>query len=293
MGINKTVAVTTRLIREKHTDLIKLFNKLEKIISLDDKEAKIILVKSVLDNAHLLADNLASSDTPDWLHNLIHECQKLVNNQNNTNVRAEFLKKMYLIKPMLLTHSWDFTRPEGEVFPNVDNIFEQCKKESDIEELFNELVKSLEEIIASDLIDSRKMLQDIERLIDIINGSKKASYLMMFSNWELFKRLCKNISWEYLDSDSIIGPLFRGFRKTANQVNIKFGELDKSFQEQTQEKLEIDFQYLIYDGREFEGVLKYLPEENENSKKVDENEINAEYEVVKESVNTDGKKVSE
>ncbi|OFA02706.1 hypothetical protein [Duganella sp. HH101] len=210
MSSNKSVELFTRVIKEKHAVLIQSAHKLLSDIAGDDLATKKNSAELVQSGATALRVLLAQNDVPSWLNNLISQTANFVAGQWKA---GDFLPNFISSKQDLERHIWQFDQTSENAF-DFDAIFEHYKSGSRLPELFDEIIRILEEIEASDEVDSVSMLKALGKLIATIKKCKNGSYFSLNSAWEFLLSFLKNYMWAELSSLPVVGKMLEALEKT-------------------------------------------------------------------------------
>lgn len=122
--------------------------------------------------AERLSNTLAPQDRPAWLADLIMRLQ-IARNQHDGVQSIEPLQEIATrFYPQMKTHIWAFNEPEMPSSVDFDNLFENCRNECRIPELFDQIIAILNEIAQSGHVDSIKMLDELKKVIATLEKRK-------------------------------------------------------------------------------------------------------------------------
>lgn len=226
--------VFVRLIKSKHESLIKSLTRLQRALVGEDIEKKVVYARKALEEATALSSLLTDPDKPNWLQPLY---QRLQTYSNNPSVEAyNFLQAVIPLIEPILNHDWFGSTHKTAL--DFDAIFEKYKKESRLDELFQEIIRILESILESGEIDSNSMLRALERMISTLRSCKKGSYFHINSSWEFLVNFIQNYLWEELSKIPGLGSAATALRKTLEETNEEMFKVHKSVKKELEKSVE-------------------------------------------------------
>ncbi|TBU73323.1 hypothetical protein [Phytopseudomonas daroniae] len=223
-----------RLIKSKHDSLIKSLIRLQKALVGEDIQKKVDYAKKALEEAAALSSLLTAPDKPNWLQPL---CQRLQIYNNNPSVEAyNFLQAIIPLIEPIHNHDWFGSTHKNAL--DFDAIFEKYKKESRLNELFQEIIRILESILESGEIDSNSMQRALERMISTLRSCKKGSYFHINSSWEFLINFIQNYLWEELGKIPALGSAVTALRKTLEETNEEMFKVHNSVKKELENSVE-------------------------------------------------------
>lgn len=264
MSSNESVKFHMRFVTEKHQELIKALDALVSVLVNEDLKDKKAHVRIVLQKSNDLKSAVSQQDCPSWLPSLI---KGLNNFQTGTWNQIHLID--YIIENIssIKTHGWVFDNPSETSF-DFDSIFEHYRSESRLTELFDEIIKILEEIEASDEVDSLTMITALDKVIATIKKNKAGSYFALNSAWAFLMTFLKNYMWAELSKIPVLGTAMEALEKTIKETNEEMFKVHSQVQEEMARKVEDEvkglknktsFKFLGYDKSR--GIIS----ENTNS----------------------------
>lgn len=256
--------VFVRLIKSKHDILIKSLIRLQKALVGEDIEKKIQYANKALEDTTALSSLLTTPDKPSWLQQL-H--QRLQTYNNNPSVEAyNFLQAVIPLIEPIHSHDWFGSTKTNAL--DFDAIFEKYKKESRLNELFQEIIKILESILESGEIDSNSMQRALERMISTLRSCKKGSYFHINSSWEFLINFIQNYLWEELTKIPALGSAVTALRKTLEETNEEMFKVHNGVKEELEKSLENEVKSLkgkaAFNFPTYNKLGFITPEENDN-----------------------------
>ena len=189
---------------------------------------------------------LHPNDRPEWL-TLLHRDLKIADtnsgDQNGIDAVHRVASELY---PQLLHHQWNFGTSESASGVKFDSIYEKYRSECRIPELFDELVKYLKEIVASDAIDSVTALRELNKIIATLHAARKGSYFATLGAWNFVTMWFINTGWELLGSIPVAGSAVKGLQKTLEETDVQMKVLHNSMQADIKQQTASDFPRLEY-----------------------------------------------
>lgn len=237
---DETVQFVLRLVSQNHKKVIDACDSLLKTLAGENLDQKKAAAGGALRVAKDLQGVIANSDVPQWLSDLIHHLPIFIDGRWGTVDLLDFM--IYKI-PQIKNHQWSFSKTSETAF-DFDAIFEHFKKESRLPELFEEIIRILEEIRASDEVDSVTMLKALGKVIATMKRSKDGSYFSLHGAWEFLLSFLKNYMWEELSKLPILGTAMEALRKTIEETNDEISKLHQQIKDEMARTVEADVKAL-------------------------------------------------
>ncbi|MYM83182.1 hypothetical protein GTP44_14600 [Duganella sp. FT50W] len=230
MPLNKSVELVTRVINEKHATLKVSAQELLKAIAGEDAALKIRAAENTLSDATSLKGMLSQNDVPSWLHSSITQTSNFVTGAWSSK---DLLLNFISTQQALDKHVWQFDQSEEDAI-NFDAIFEHYKSQSRLPELFDEIIRILEQIKDSGHVDSVNLLSSLSKVIATIKRCKDGSYFSLNSAWDFLVNFLQNYMWGELSKLTIVGPMLEALRKTIEETNIEMFNLHTALKTETE-----------------------------------------------------------
>ena len=268
MTANDSFQLFLRLIKQKHQALRETANALLRALAGEELNAKKNAARSMLQAANDLRAVLSNSDIPPWLSETINQLSAFVDGRwKSYDLLSNFIPQ----KSALENHRWVFEE-NAEVAFDFDSIFEHFKKESRLPELFEEIVRLLEEIQESGEVDSVTMLRALGKVISTIKRCKDGSYFSLNSAWEFLLSFLNNYLWVELSKLPVLGTALEALSKTIRETNDEMFRLHTQVRDEMTRVVEEEvkvlanksaFSFVAYDktGRLLQSpTTKHLPD---------------------------------
>lgn len=212
-----------------------------------------ISVQTFFDASVIFKKNFAEGDTPSWLREIIQALNSFISNPKRGDRAGRLL--LELMDPYLRMHNHSF-RVEGSEQSSIDfdKIYQECKSESRLTEMFDKILEALIKIVKSGKIDSVQMIKKLEKTIASIKSHNTSSYFSLVLMWNIVISLTKNVAWSTIKEVPGMKGIAEGIEKTIVEVGPEF-EIVK---EKVVEKLSKYF--------DFQNIQ--LPEKLNNNKKI-------------------------
>lgn len=250
MNSNDSVNFVLRLLEERHRQLKVAVDGLVKVLANDDPAAKKNACKGALQAAADLTACMASKDIPHWLHNIHHA---LASYQSGNGHPYQMLEALIANKSELVNYKW--TLGSASQTFDFDSIFEHYKSQSRLPELFDDILRILEEIHLSGEIDSNSMLMALGKLIATLKRSKEGSYFSLNSAWSFLVSFLKNYLWEELEKLPMLGTAMSALRKAIDETNEEMFKVHHQVQLEMQKVVESEVKALR--GKQTFGFVSY------------------------------------
>lgn len=252
MPTNESVQLYLRLIQEKHNILVSESSSLIRVLAGINPDEKLAVAQKVLQIASDLRAILSTNDVPSWLSEAIAYLTQFIS-ANWTS--SDFITNFISTKLQLDKHQWSFNQVKETAF-DFDAIFEHFKNESRLPELFDQIIRILEEIEASNAVDSITMIRGLGKVIATIKKCKDGSYFSLNSAWEFLLSFLKNYMWGELSKLPILGTALEALEKTIKETNEEMFKVHKKVQDEMVQTVTTEipalsnksaFQFITYD----------------------------------------------
>jgi hypothetical protein len=241
-----------RFVAEKHNELIASLNDLVNALVSENIEAKKSKANISLTKANDLKSSISQQDYPAWLPPLIQGLEYFSNNQWKAHdLIAHLIGNITQIK----SHKWVFENPSESAF-DFDSIFEHYKSQSRLSELFDEIIKILEQIQDSGEIDSVAMMAALGKVIATLKQNKEGSYFSINSAWSFLVSFLENYMWAELSKLPVLGTAMEALEKTIQETNEEMHKVHSEIQSEMKNLVEAEvkglqkkteFQFIGYD----------------------------------------------
>jgi hypothetical protein len=228
MTTNDSLELFLRLISERHAALISESQSLLLTLAGEDLSQKKLVAKSALQAATDLRAHLSNNDVPQWLNKIIDFLNPFINGSWSS---SDLLKNFIHVKTLLDGHRWVFEQDAETAF-DFDSIFDHFKNESRLPELFDQIIRLLEEIESSGEVDSVTMHRALGKVISTIKRSKDGSYFSLISAWEFLLSFLNNYMWGELSKLPLLGTALEALGKTIKETDEEMFKVHKQVQDE-------------------------------------------------------------
>ena len=240
MATNDSLLFYIRLIKQKHAEVISASDALFRALPTDDPNNKKAVANNMLQAANDLRSLVSNSDVPDWLSNTIAFLSNFV---QGSWTGFDLLSNYITVKTPMETHRWAFEDGAETAF-DFDSIFENYKKESRLPELFDQIVRTLEDIQNSGAVDSMTMLRALGKVIATIKHSKDGSYFSLNSAWAFLLSFLNNYLWGELSKLPVLGAALEALEKAIRETNDEMFKVHKQIEEEMTRSVESEVKVL-------------------------------------------------
>lgn len=215
MASNASVEFHIRLVSEKHQELVTALDNLISVLVGEDHKKKEITASNVRTKANELMSAISKQDYPNWLNPLNTGLSNFVGKSWNSKYLINHLMENF---PQIKNHKWVFEDPSKIAF-DFDSIYKHYKKQSRLPELFDEIIKILEEIQKSGEVDSVAMMNALGKVIATLKQNKDGSFFSVNSAWSFLISFLKNYMWAELAKIPTLGSAMEALNKAINEAN--------------------------------------------------------------------------
>lgn len=173
MNKNQSYEILLNLIKAKHSEIVSTSSQLLLTMGDQDLGAKRNLANSLMVKITSLLPFMQNKDVPAWSHQAIKDIKEFTSGQMQPN---DFLLRFLPLKSDIDKHQWDSNYSDGDHI-NFDVIYEHYRKESRLHDLFEQIIKSLEQIRDSGEVNSKAMIDSLTKIITTLRNSQDGSFL--------------------------------------------------------------------------------------------------------------------
>ncbi len=240
MTSNASIQFHMRFVIEKHQELIKSLDELVKNLVGEKLESKKAKANFSLQKANDLKASISQQDCPTWLPPLIQGLGYFVNGPwNQSDLIIHLIKNIEAIRG----HKWIFDNPSESAF-DFDSIFEHYKSQSRLPELFEEIIKILEEIQSSGEVDSIAMMTALGKVISTLKKNKNGSFFSINSAWSFLISFLKNYMWVELAKVPVLGSAMEALEKAISETNEEMFKVHSEVQSEMKRVVETEVKAL-------------------------------------------------
>lgn len=109
-------------------------------------------------------------------------------------------------------HQWDSNYSDGDHI-DFDVIYEHYRKESRLHDLFEQIIKSLEQIRDSGEVDSKAMMDSLTKIITTLRNSQDGSFLSVHGAWVFLTTFLQNYLWGELEKLPVLGTVATAYAR--------------------------------------------------------------------------------
>ncbi|XPF94862.1 hypothetical protein ACM9HF_02300 [Colwellia sp. RE-S-Sl-9] len=240
MNSSESYQVFIRFVSERHNDLISSLDDLVKSLVTVNSSGKKENAESSFKKSKDLESATAEGDRPSWVSDVTLALQRYIKGVHDSHQLITYLvDNMAIIK----NHKWVFGDPSEDAF-DFDSIFEHYKSQSRLPELFEEIIKILEELKSSDELDSRLMVKGLGKVISTLKKSKDGSYFSVNGAWEFLVTFLQNYMWSELSKIPALGSVMQALEKTIKETNEEMFKVHSNVQTEMENSIESDIKAL-------------------------------------------------
>ena len=234
---------------------LRAFNERHDVFRTKLDQFWIVLIENNPDNKIAVARELATSlddlkrilslnDRPAWIAQLETLLRSMINNPRNPGVVTEAVKTLLNLHPRIVGESWKFRDEAAERAIDYDSVYKKYYDQSRLPELFEDLVRRLQEIVDSGQIDSLRALRGLEKLIATIKRNLKGSFFSVIQTRSFAKSFVRNAFWKVLSDLPMFGSLIEAFEKTLEAMDSEVETLQFRMAEDLRSQTAIDLPML-------------------------------------------------
>jgi hypothetical protein len=166
-------------LKKQQTDLINSMNSLISALVSPDNKSLFTCYEQVKNTLKVFNTILPETDQPSWLRSIynklvgveIHGIENI-----STELRIQWANVIIKNYDMAKKYVWDQNSSNGNNHFLFENICLENYSKTDLPQLYEQLIILLNEMLASNLIDSKEIDQAIHNLIDMLTTNRDSSY---------------------------------------------------------------------------------------------------------------------
>jgi hypothetical protein len=199
-----------------------------------DQSRKIARAGEALQSIKDLLNLLPSGNKPGWVDQISQRLTELINGQSGGNTPEGVWSHVYSNFDEIFRKKLSQYKPDlGGV--DFDALYRTCYESSKIPSLFDELVRTLQQVIESDAIDSRRVVKSLESLIALLRKNRNGSYFSTFSTTQVVCTGLRNIFFEVLKDVPGIAGVIRGVETSCQELQIEWGQFNEELKTKVRE----------------------------------------------------------
>lgn len=193
-----------------------------------DTKRKVQLANAALQSLDALELALPKNHIPSWMPGLRKGLRKYVSRDGHGEDARPLLTSVLAQHRAIVSQDWALD-PKEDISLDFDSLFQKCYEESRVPELLESLLASLEQVITTGEVDSRRVLRALERAVSIIRRNMRGAYLSTQGGWYFVRKLLDNIILEGLSDVSGLGAVVRGIKTTAEEIDKEMEAVNSSW----------------------------------------------------------------
>ena len=247
MTTNDKTTFLLRTLQSQHNALSKSLDDFIKAFPLGDHKSTRTQATILMGKLEIIKNSLDAKDFPEWVKPLENMLKWYIETKIiPPNIGLRIIPVISEIYLDIKSQQWEYlTLPEDSAI-NFSLIYNNCYQYSGVPELFDELVAHLEQIIGSDVIDSKRAIIAFEKLIATAKSNARGDYFSTFGLWHCAQVFFKNFSIVTLENTPVIKNFVIAANKTMEEIDVRMQEVQENIQKSLSESLNSDFPTLEY-----------------------------------------------
>jgi hypothetical protein len=247
MAKNESVEFFLRFLRERFNAFRQALTLFLQMLALDDRTKKVETAKAVVARLDDLKRAMSTKDHPGWIATLEQKLQwyvKAVAAQPEAGLQV--IQTILSVNSEIEKQTWDFAGSSANVAIDFAAIYQEYYRESRVPELFDELVKQLQEIVDSGEIDSLQAIKALEKLIVTIKRNARGDFFSTRGAWEFTQLFFKNYGLELLENAPGLKHVVKAVRKTMSELDLEFAQVHDQIRKRLTDVSKSDLPILQY-----------------------------------------------
>lgn len=214
-----------RNVEEKHAAVIAALDEYFDLTITDaDRETKNNVLAKLADSADILANSVAAIDRPKWLVALVTQGRARAQHPDKSEVWKAVFDTVKYQEEAIRKHKWSRTHSDAPPLIDFDEIVDKHRNKEVVEQLFDQLIASLEKLIACSELDSRRVVADLERLLATIRKSKIGSFHSQLLSVGVAKTYIKNLVVSWVRNTKTAKIMIEAADKTVDELGMTLDE---------------------------------------------------------------------
>lgn len=234
MTTNASVQFHIRFVNEKHNELAASLDQFVNALVSENLEHKKKIAEATRSKASDLRASISQQDRPSWLDQLVSNLNLFIADKWK---QPDIINYLINNVPSIKNHKWVFENPDKIGF-DFDAIFEHYKSNSRLPELFDEIIKILEEIQNSEEVDSVAMMSALGKVISTLKKNRDGSYFSINGAWSFLISFLQNYMWAELAKIPVLGTAMESLEKTIKETNEEMFKVHSEAQEEMKNTVE-------------------------------------------------------
>lgn len=156
----------------KKKDIVNILPQCKESLFTGQSQGIIEKIK-LLNKVLIELKSITEPSTPEWVTVLIKENDKLLNNPTSPTIRQNLFTVYKEYELQIANHDWTIGGIDSDF--DFEKIYKKYKRETNINELFNELIKILEDILNDNNLDDKD--NKVKILLAVVrNNQNKSCY---------------------------------------------------------------------------------------------------------------------
>lgn len=233
---DQNVEFFLRSIQERFEKLKRDFNRLTTTLCAEKLEDKQKAAKAALISSTAMLEIVSTTDHPGWLVRLKSELERYISTYQSPEASDRLIQQLLNTYGQLNSHKWQFDRVSESKPVEFEVIYKEQYQNSDIPNLFDNLINQLQDIVDSGEVDSLRAIGALNRLISTIRSNMRGTYFQTVGTARFTHAVFRNFLRELLQDIPGIGPLTKAIEKTIQELDIEMSRVHS----EVRQKLEND-----------------------------------------------------
>lgn len=231
---SESAAKYGRVIQQRYNEFTKALDSTLKNFGEQRGVSVTSAASKLADSGDKLTALLSPIDTPKWLSEVTQNARSCATNDGVHSMSYTLLKSLLAHNDSVRSSKlWDTATFELVSF---DNLYAKVIDENDIRSHFDQLINELQQIIDADVLDSRVITSELEKLIALLQANRDGTSTSVNGAIAL-AIFSKHAVLEYLTSSSIVGPLAKAAIKTIDELDKRKQKAEQRFIEESRNQV--------------------------------------------------------
>lgn len=214
-----------RLLGEKLSALHSAVDQLLSVIGENDQTKKVEAAHSARGAVDSLNAALSTADRPQWASDLQRVLSRYTDRATVQGEPHRLLRSLMLLEPAMRAQSWPIADRADAI--DFERVYARYSEDSRLDELFDELIRGLEEIIASGSVDSVRIMHALETILSTLRRNARSSLPARKGALQVTSAFIQNLGWEALSDIPGVGAVARALRTTLADAEVEVQRVEE------------------------------------------------------------------
>ncbi|WP_029530713.1 hypothetical protein [Pseudomonas asplenii] len=240
MSVQETINHLENILNKNQADFSSGANAMLGEMSGESSIQKKNRAKLLISQISRMKELAPESKFPKWLSDFSEALDGYLNNSLDS---SKFIRLLIEVLPEISRFRWVLDDSSSSGF-DFESIFNECRLNSRVPELFGSIIELLEQIRDSGELDSRNMIDALSKIISTLQVGKTSTYFSMEGAWRFLCGFLENYFWIEAKKIPGLGPVVEALEKTIKDTQEEMSKLNVVVQTTMTERVKAEVKYV-------------------------------------------------